>query len=206
MLLLTLLLTLAMIIVAYLMGSISSAILICKMLGLPDPRTTGSNNPGATNVLRISNKLTAATVLFLDILKGTVPVWGAYFLYAHLGLKEPFSLGFIGVAACLGHMYPVFFNFQGGKAVATALGTLLPIGLGLGALLIITWVAVAKLTKYSSLAAIVTVSMAPLYVFLLKPLYVYPTLMLSALIIFRHKDNIIRLLKGTENKISTKIK
>jgi len=196
-----LLLTLAMIIVAYLLGSISSAILICKMLGLPDPRTTGSNNPGATNVLRISNKFTAASVLFLDILKGTVPVWGAYFLQV-----EPLYLGIVGVAACLGHMYPIFFNFQGGKAVATALGTLLPIGLGLGFLLIITWVAVAKLTKYSSLAAIVTVSMAPLYVFLLKPLYVYPTLMLSALIIFRHKGNIVRLLKGTESKISTKIK
>ena len=195
-----LLLTLAMIIVAYLLGSVSSAILVCRMLGLPDPRTTGSNNPGATNVLRISNKITAATVLFFDILKGTMPVWGAYFLQI-----EPIHLGIIGVAACLGHMYPIFFNFQGGKAVATALGTLLPIGLGLGALLIITWVAVAKLTKYSSLAAIVTVSIAPLYVFLLKPLYVYPTLMLSTLIIWRHKDNIVRLFKGTESKISTKI-
>ena len=194
------LLTLAMIIVAYLLGSISSAILVCRILGLPDPRTTGSKNPGATNVLRISNKLTAATVLFLDILKGTIPVWGAYFLQV-----EPIYLGFIGVAACLGHMYPLFFNFQGGKAVATALGTLLPIGLGLGVLLIITWVSVAKLTKYSSLAAIVTVSFAPLYVFLLKPIYVYPTLMLSMLIIWRHKDNISRLLNGKENKISTKI-
>jgi len=195
-----LLLTLAMIIVAYLLGSVSSAILVCRILGLPDPRTTGSNNPGATNVLRISNKVTAATVLFFDILKGTVPVWGAYFLQI-----EPIYLGIIGVAACLGHMYPIFFNFQGGKAVATALGTLLPIGLGLGALLIVTWVAVAKLTKYSSLAAIITVSIAPLYVFLLKPIYVYPTLMLSALIILRHKENIVRLFKGTENKISTKI-
>jgi len=199
-----LLLTLAMIIAAYLIGSISSAILICKMLGLPDPRTTGSHNPGATNVLRISNKLTAATVLFLDVLKGTIPVWGAYFLYANFLEREPLYLGFIGVAACLGHMYPLFFNFQGGKAVATALGTLLPMGFGLGALLILTWIAVAKLTKYSSLAAIVTVSFAPLYVFFLKPLYVYPTLMLSALIIFRHKDNIIRLLKGSESKITTK--
>jgi glycerol-3-phosphate acyltransferase PlsY len=188
-----------MIIVAYLLGSVSSAILVCKVLDLPDPRTTGSNNPGATNVLRISNKLTAATVLFFDILKGTVPVWSAYFLKI-----DALYLGIIGVAACLGHMYPIFFNFQGGKAVATALGTLLPIGLGLGALLIITWVVVAKLTKYSSLAAIVTVSIAPLYVFLLKPIYVYPTLMLSTLIILRHKDNIVRLFKGTENKISTK--
>jgi glycerol-3-phosphate acyltransferase PlsY len=200
-----LLLTIALIIAAYLIGSISSAILICKMLGLPDPRTTGSHNPGATNVLRISNKLTAATVLFLDVIKGTIPVWGAYFLYAYFLEQEPLYLGFIGVAACLGHMYPLFFNFQGGKAVATALGTLLPIGLGLGALLMLTWIAVVKLTKYSSLGAIVTVSLAPLYVFFLKPLYVYPTLMLSALIIFRHKDNIIRLLKGTESKITTKI-
>lgn len=194
-----LLLTLAMIIVAYLLGSVSSAIIVCKMLGLPDPRTTGSNNPGATNVLRISNKMTAATVLFFDILKGTVPVWGAYFLQI-----EPLYLGIIGVSACLGHMYPVFFKFQGGKAVATALGTLLPIGIGLGLLLIATWIFVAKLTKYSSLAAIVTVSLAPLYVFLIKPIYVYPTLMLSTLIILRHRENIVRLLKGTENKISTK--
>ena len=201
-----LLLTLALIIAAYLIGSISSAILICKMLGLPDPRTTGSHNPGATNVLRMSNKLTAATVLFLDVLKGTIPVWGAYFLYGHFLEKDPIYLGLVGVAACLGHMYPLFFNFHGGKAVATALGTLLPIGLGLGALLIVTWVGIAKLTKYSSLAAIVTVSMAPLYVLWLKPLYVYPALMLSALIIFRHKDNIIRLLKGTESKISTNTK
>ena len=195
-----LLLTLTMTIAAYLMGSISSAILVCKFMGLPDPRTTGSKNPGATNVLRMSNKLTAITVLFLDVLKGTIPVWGAYFLQV-----EPLYLGIVGVAACLGHMYPIFFNFKGGKAVATALGTLLPIGFTLGGLLIVTWIAVVKVSKYSSLAAIVTVSLAPLYVFFLKPLYVYPTLMLSALILFRHRENIKRLLKGTESKISHKV-
>ena len=189
-----------MIIAAYLIGSISSAILVCRFSGLPDPRTTGSKNPGATNVLRMSNKFTAATVLFLDILKGTIPVWVAYFLKI-----DSLYLGFIGVAACLGHMYPIFFNFKGGKAVATALGTLLPIGFTLGGLLILTWLCVVKLTKYSSLAAIVTVSLAPMYVFFLKPLYVYPTLMLSALILFRHRDNIKRLLKGTESKITHKI-
>jgi len=189
-----------MIIAAYLIGSISSAILVCKFVGLPDPRTAGSNNPGATNVLRMSNKLTAATVLFLDVLKGTIPVWGAYFLD-----MEPLYLGFIGVAACLGHMYPIFFSFQGGKAVATALGTLLPIGFTLGGLLILTWLLVVKLSKYSSLGAIVTVSLAPLYVYLLKPLYVYPSIMLCALILFRHRDNIKRLLKGTESKINHKI-
>ncbi|MCP4985173.1 MAG: glycerol-3-phosphate 1-O-acyltransferase PlsY [Colwellia sp.] len=194
-----LLLTLIMIIAAYLIGSISSAILVCKFLGLPDPRTTGSKNPGATNVLRMSNKLTAATVLFLDILKGTIPVWGAYFLKV-----EPMYLGVVGVAACLGHMYPIFFDFKGGKAVATALGTLLPIGFTLGGLLILTWVLVVKFSKYSSLAAIVTVSIAPVFVFFLKPLYVYPTLMLSTLIIFRHRENIKRLLNGTENKVTHK--
>jgi len=186
-----------MIIAAYLVGSISSAILLCKLLKLPDPRTIGSNNPGATNVLRISNKCTAALVLAFDILKGTIPVWGAYFL----GL-EPINLGLIALAACLGHMYPIFFNFQGGKAVATALGVMLPIGLDLGGLLILTWISVVYFTRYSSLAAIVTVSLAPFYIWLLKPLYMYPVMMLSVLIIFRHKENIWRLIKGQESKFS----
>ena len=189
--------TIAMILLAYLVGAISSAILICRLLDLPDPRSTGSKNPGATNVLRISNKATAASVLIFDVLKGTLPVWGAYFLGV-----EPIWLGVIGVAACLGHMYPVFFGFQGGKAVATAFGVLLPIGIDLGILLLLTWVIVAKSSRYSSLAAIVTVSLAPLYVWLLKPTYVYPVFMLSGLIVFRHKDNILRLIKGTETKIS----
>jgi glycerol-3-phosphate acyltransferase PlsY len=186
-----------MIICAYLIGSISSAILICRLLQLPDPRTTGSHNPGATNVLRMSNKLTAASVLFFDILKGTIPVWGSYFL----GL-EPVSLGLVAIAACLGHMYPIFFNFKGGKAVATAFGVLLPLGLLLGFCLVATWLVVAKLTRYSSLAAIVTVSLAPLYTYWLKPDYVFPVLMIAMLIIWRHQDNIKRLLNGTESKLS----
>jgi len=186
-----------MIVAAYLIGSISSAILLCKLLKLPDPRTSGSNNPGATNVLRISNKYIAALVLSFDVIKGTIPVWGAYFL----GL-EPINLGLIALAACLGHMYPIFFNFQGGKAVATALGVMLPIGLDLGGLLILTWVSVIYFTRYSSLAAIVTVSLAPFYIWLLKPLYMYPVMMLSVLVIFRHKENIWRLIKGQESKVS----
>lgn len=185
-----------MIILAYLAGSISSAIIICKFQNLPDPRGVGSHNPGATNVLRNTNKITAGLVLFFDIIKGLIPVWSAYFL----GI-EPIYIGFIGVAACLGHMYPIFFGFKGGKAVATAFGVLLPLGFTLAALLIGTWLIVAKLTRYSSLAAIVTVCLAPLYTGLIKPIYVYPVLMLSTLIIFRHRDNIQRLLKGTENKI-----
>jgi len=193
--------TFLIIVLAYLIGSISSAILICKLLKQPDPRTVGSKNPGATNILRMSNVPTAIAVLLFDIIKGTTPVWIAFFL----GI-EPMLLGFIGVAACLGHMYPIFFNFKGGKAVATAFGVLLPIGLSLGALLVTTWLIVAKITRYSSLAAIITVSLAPVYTWLIKPTYVYPVLMLSALIIFRHKENIIRLLNGTENKITSKNK
>ena len=186
-----------MIILAYLLGSISSAVLICKVFNLPDPRTVGSKNPGATNVLRISNKFTASLVLFLDVLKGTIPIWSAYLLDI-----DPIYLGFIGLAACLGHMFPIFFEFSGGKAVATALGVLLPIGLDLGGLLILTWLIVAISTKYSSLAAIVTIALAPLYIWLLKPVYFYPVIMLSVLILIRHKPNIIRLLKGTESKLS----
>lgn len=194
-----LLLTVILIIFAYLLGSISSAILICRLLNLPDPRTQGSQNPGATNVLRISNKRTAVAVLSFDVLKGTIPVWGAYFF----GL-EPIALGAIALAACLGHMYPIFFQFKGGKAVATAFGVLLPIGLDLAGLLVFTWYFVAKTTRYSSLAAIITVSLAPFYTWLLKPLYTYPVIMLSILIIVRHRANLMRLLKGTEPKISTK--
>ncbi|QOL27188.1 glycerol-3-phosphate 1-O-acyltransferase PlsY [Thalassotalea sp. LPB0316] len=188
--------TIIMSVLAYLLASISSAILICQMLNLPDPRTTGSENPGATNVLRISNKPTAAMVLLFDVLKGTIPVWSGYFI----GL-EPVYLGVIAVAACLGHMYPIFFDFKGGKAVATAFGVLLPIGYDLAGLLILTWFFVVKQTRYSSLAAIVTVTLAPIYTYLLKPIYVYPVLMISGLIIFRHKSNIIRLIKGTEPKV-----
>ncbi|MFD1620900.1 glycerol-3-phosphate 1-O-acyltransferase PlsY [Thalassotalea marina] len=194
-----LVLTLAMIVVAYLMGSVSSAILICRLLQLPDPRSKGSGNPGATNVLRIGGKIAALSVLAFDVLKGTIPVWGAYFL----GI-EPIYLGVIAIAACLGHMYPIFFQFKGGKAVATAFGALLPIGLDLGALLVITWFSVAKITKYSSLAAIITVCLAPFYTWLLKPVYTYPVLMLSIIILVRHRHNMARLIQGNEPKITDK--
>ena len=145
-----------MLVLAYLLGSISSAILVSRLFKLPDPRSNGSNNPGATNVYRLGGAVPACLVLVFDILKGTIPVWGAYFLQL-----EPLMLGLIGVAACLGHMFPVFFHFKGGKAVATAFGTLLPIGLLLGGLLISTWVAVVAITRYSSLGALVAVSLAP---------------------------------------------
>ena len=184
------------IVFAYLFGSISSAVLICKLFSLPDPRTTGSNNPGATNVYRIGGKLPAILVLIFDVLKGTIPVYGAYFLKI-----EPLYLGFIAIAACLGHIYPIFFGFKGGKAVATAFGSLLPIGFTLAGLLILTWLGLIWLTGYSSLAAIITVSLAPIFTWFIKPLYVLPVTMLAGLIVFRHRANVIRLLKGTEPKV-----
>ena len=188
-----------MFVLAYLLGSISSAILVSRLFKLLDPRTHGSNNPGATNVYRLGGSLPACLVLVFDILKGTIPVWGAYFLKL-----EPLELGLIAVAACLGHMYPLFFSFKGGKAVATAFGSLLPIGLSLGGLLIGTWLLIVAITRYSSLAALVAVTLAPLYTWWIKPLYTLPVTFITLLIIIRHRTNIVRLFKGEEPKVGTK--
>ncbi|KZN46797.1 glycerol-3-phosphate acyltransferase [Pseudoalteromonas luteoviolacea CPMOR-2] len=184
---------------AYLFGSISSAILISRVFSLPDPRFSGSNNPGATNVLRLGGKLPAALVLIFDVLKGTIPVWGAYFLNI-----EPVWLGAVAVSACLGHIYPIFFHFNGGKAVATAFGALLPIGLSLAGLLILTWLLILWAFRFSSLAAIVTVAAAPLYTWLIKPQYTLPVGFLTVLIIFRHRANISRLMQGKEPRVGKK--
>jgi len=189
-------LSLAMIILAYLGGSISSAVLVCRCYGLPDPRENGSHNPGATNVLRLGGRSAAILVFVCDMSKGTVPVYLAWYLGV-----TPFFLGLIGVAACLGHMYPLFFHFQGGKGVATALGTMLPIGLDMGAMMLTTWVVVLLLSGYSSLAALVAALLAPLYTYWLKPEYTMPVAMLCALVVYRHRENIIRLLNGQEDKI-----
>ncbi|QXO16970.1 glycerol-3-phosphate 1-O-acyltransferase PlsY [Vibrio ostreae] len=192
-------LALIMIISAYLLGSVSSAVLICKMTGLPDPRAVGSHNPGATNVLRIGSKKTAAAVLLCDMLKGTIPVWSAYFL----GI-DALLLGVIAIAACLGHMYPLFFHFKGGKGVATALGAIAPIGLDLTAMIMATWLVIAVLFRYSSLAALVTVLLAPFYTWMVKPHYTLPVAMLCCLIVLRHHQNIKRLISGTEPKVGAK--
>ncbi|MBH0022221.1 glycerol-3-phosphate 1-O-acyltransferase PlsY [Pseudoalteromonas sp. SWXJ133] len=188
-----------MFVLAYLLGSISSAILVSRLFKLPDPRNSGSNNPGATNVYRLGGAFPACLVLVFDILKGTIPVWGAYFLEV-----EPLELGLVAVAACLGHMYPLFFSFKGGKAVATAFGSLLPIGLSLAGLLVCTWLVVVAITRYSSLAALVAVSLAPLYTWLIKPLYTLPVAFITLLIIFRHRTNVIRLFSGDEPKVGAK--
>lgn len=187
---------LGMIIFAYLCGSISSAILVCKLAGLPDPRSQGSGNPGATNVLRIGGKAAAAAVLIFDVAKGMLPVWIAYLLHV-----APLYFGLTAIAACLGHIYPVFFRFRGGKGVATAFGAIAPIGWDLTGLMTGTWLLTVLLSGYSSLGAIVSALIAPFYVWWFKPQFTFPVSMLSCLILLRHHDNIQRLWRGQENKI-----
>ncbi|MGF1762357.1 glycerol-3-phosphate 1-O-acyltransferase PlsY [Aliivibrio kagoshimensis] len=194
-------LALTMIICAYLLGSISSAVLICRLRGLPDPRLSGSNNPGATNVLRMGGRGAAGLVLLCDILKGMIPVWSGYYL----GFN-PFILGMLGVSACLGHMYPLFFHFKGGKGVATALGAMAPIGLDLTGMLFSTWLTTVIVTGYSSLASMSTALLAPLFTWFIKPQYTIPVSMLSCLIVFRHHENIKRFIDGVEPKIWQKKK
>lgn len=192
---------LIMIICAYLLGSVSSAVLICRIFKLPDPRTSGSNNPGATNVLRIGGKLPAFLVLFCDMAKGIIPVWTGYFLDI-----DPVMLGLIGIAACIGHIYPIFFHFKGGKGVATAIGAIAPIGWDLTGMLMGTWLTAVFIFRYSSLAALITALVAPFYTWLIKPQYTLPVAMLCCLIIWRHQENIKRLISGEEPKVGLKKK
>ncbi|MBD1228350.1 glycerol-3-phosphate 1-O-acyltransferase PlsY [Xenorhabdus griffiniae] len=192
---------LGMIIFAYLCGSISSAILICRLAGLPDPRQHGSGNPGATNVLRIGGKWAALAVLVCDVLKGLIPVWLAYKLNV-----SPFYLGITAIAACLGHIYPIFFHFKGGKGVATAFGAIAAIGWDLMGLIAGTWVLTVLLSGYSSLGAIVSALIAPFYVWWFKPEFTFPVAMLSCLVLVRHHDNIQRLWRGQESRIWQKLK
>ena len=189
-------LSLLMVCVAYLVGSVSSAVLISRLFRLPDPRKNGSGNPGATNVLRIGGRFPAVLVLLSDILKGTIPVYSAYFMWI-----PPVALGLIAIAACLGHIYPLYFQFNGGKGVATAFGAMLPIGPSLAGLLIASWAVVVFIWGYSSLGALVSVMLAPVFTWFIKPQYTLPVAMLSILIIFRHRDNIKRLWAGEESKV-----
>lgn len=192
---------LGMIICAYLLGSISSAILICRLAGLPDPRETGSGNLGATNVLRLGGRFAALAVLIADVAKGGLPVWLAY----KLDLAPP-VLGIIAIAACLGHIYPIFFHFQGGKGVATAFGAIAPISWDITGLLSGTWLITLLLTGYSSLAAVITALLAPLYVWWFRPEFTFPVAMLSCLILLRHHENLERLWRGQEPKIWQKFR
>jgi len=190
---------------AYLIGSLSFAVIVSRVMGLNDPRTYGSGNPGATNVLRSGNKPAAVLTLLLDALKGFVPV----FLVSQYG--APFGLGagtvaMVGLAAFLGHLWPVFFRFAGGKGVATAAGVLLGINPWLGLATLATWIIIALFFRYSSLAAIVSAVFAPFYQLLIwggGPAAFAITVM-GLLLLWRHSPNIRKLLKGTESKLGQK--
>ncbi len=195
------------IIVAYLMGSVSFALVTSKLFGLDDPRTYGSGNPGATNVLRTGNKLAALLTLLGDAAKG----WLAFFLAScFAGSFGVSNLGLAGVAlaAFIGHLFPVFSKFQGGKGVATALGVLLGISPMLALFVLLTWIIVAFLTRYSSLSALVAAVLAPVYYGLMfrVDVFFYAICIISALLISRHRKNISNLLSGQESKIGSKKK
>jgi glycerol-3-phosphate acyltransferase PlsY len=194
-------LTSLFIVIAYLLGSLSSAIIICRLAGLPDPRSQGSGNPGATNVLRLAGKKTAALVFVGDAAKGLLPV-----VAAKLAGLSPLGLCGVALAAFIGHLYPVFFRFEGGKGVATALGVWFGISLLIGTALLVTWVAVAALFRMSSLAALISAVTAPLYTLWLLPQQEFAVMAvaLSALLIWRHRSNIRNIARGTEPRIGQK--
>ncbi len=181
---------------AYLFGSISTAIIVCKLMGLPDPRSQGSGNPGATNVLRVGGKKLAAITLAGDSLKGLIPVLFGRWLEA-----PDMTLALVGLAAFLGHLYPVFFGFRGGKGVATLFGVLFGLHWVVGLATVGTWLFVAKILKISSLSALVASLLAPLYVWLIIPSreFIIITALMTLLLYWRHRSNIKRLLRGEED-------
>ena len=198
------------ILLGYLLGSLSFAVIISRIMGLSDPRTYGSKNPGATNVLRSGNRAAAALTLLLDAAKGWLAVMLAEWLGRPYGLQEG-SMALTGLAAFVGHVYPIFFRFAGGKGVATALGVLLGISPLLGLATAATWLLVAWLFRYSSLAALIAALMAPAYYVLGEGLawYINARVMLalsamSVLLLYRHAENISRLVRGTESRMGRK--
>ncbi|MCP4475943.1 MAG: glycerol-3-phosphate 1-O-acyltransferase PlsY [Gammaproteobacteria bacterium] len=191
-------------VIAYLLGSINNAILICFCLKLGDPRKTGSGNPGATNVLRMGHSRAAAIILLSDLLKGLIAVIIGRLFHLH-----GFDLGLVAFASFVGHVYPIFFKFKGGKGVATMLGALLGLSPLLGLAAIVTWLLVAFLSRYSSLAAIVTCVVTPIYTILLpfsSAQFFLPLVALALLLIYRHRPNIERLRRGEEDKIQLRRK
>jgi glycerol-3-phosphate acyltransferase PlsY len=197
--------SLAAIVLAYLIGSLSFAVIVSRVFGLADPRTYGSKNPGATNVLRSGNRAAAVLTLAFDALKGYVPVWLALLLAARFGIGE-WTIGFVGLAAFVGHLWPVFFRFEGGKGVATAAGVLMAFNPWLGLATLATWGIMAAFFRYASLASITAALFAPFYQLLiweLSPL-VLPIVVMSLLLVWRHSGNIRKLLAGTESRLGQK--
>ena len=194
------------VVAAYLIGSLSFAVIVSRVMGLNDPRTYGSGNPGATNVLRSGSKAAAAVTLLLDALKGLVPVLLVKVFGERFGLGDS-TVALVALAAFLGHLYPVFFNFKGGKGVATALGVLLGISGWLGLATALTWLIIAVFFRYSSLAALVASIFAPVYYVLCNGIVwnaetpiTAAIVVMAMLLIWRHRENIQRLIAGKESK------
>jgi len=192
---------------AYLIGSLSFAVLVSRVMGLADPRSYGSQNPGATNVLRSGNKAAAALTLLLDGVKGWMPVWALGRYGSAWGLAEG-TLAMVALAAFAGHVWPVFFRFKGGKGVATAAGVLFGIQPLLGFATLMTWLIVAFFSRYSSLAALASAVFAPAYYFLGHRVVWYAdnrvllaSVVMSAVLIWRHQSNIAKLIRGEESRI-----
>ena len=202
---------LTVVVLAYLLGSLSFAVIVSKFMGLSDPRSYGSKNPGATNVLRSGNKKAAVLTLLFDAVKGWVPVAVVLHFGAAYGLAEGVAAA-AGLAAFLGHLYPVFFKFEGGKGVATALGVLMGVSPLLGLAVAITWLGIAAYFRYSSLAALLAAVLAPVYYAMAAdgPLWDFNGAIFGMLcvmgifLVWRHRDNVNRLLAGTETKLSAK--
>ncbi len=195
------LISFSLILTAYLLGSLASAIIVCRLMGLGDPRLDGSGNPGATNVLRLHGKRPGILALLGDLLKGVIPV----LLARYVGASE-IVIGLTGLAAFIGHLFPVFFGFKGGKGVATLLGVLIATSWLVGLLYAITWIITAKISRYSSLAGVVTAVLAPVYTWLLlpqHPIYTICAAVMSMLLLWRHRQNISKLIAGTESKIGS---
>ena len=188
-------------IASYLLGSVSSAIIICRILGLPDPRTEGSKNPGATNVLRIGGKKVAAFVLIFDGLKGAMPV-----LLGHYFGLSLFELTIILLSAFLGHVFPIYYGFKGGKGVATYLGGLIGLNFFVGLTFSIIWLIVAKVIKVSSIAALTATLLSPIYFYFITTHDVKATLiifLINLFIYFTHRENIRRIMNGEEGVIGS---
>lgn len=200
-------LTIAFVVAAYLLGSVSFAVVTSKAFGIADPRTYGSGNPGATNVLRSGKKAAAALTLLGDAAKG----WLAVFLAIKFAPHDASGLllvALVSLAVFLGHVFPVFLKFKGGKGVATALGVLLALNVWMGLAVFVTWLFMAAVFRYSSLSALVAAMAAPIYAMLyhLRPELVLATAVMSMLLIWRHKSNIQNLMTGKESKIGSKSK
>ena len=185
-----------LIIIGYLLGSLSSAIIVCRLMKLPDPRQEGSGNPGTMNVLRIAGLNPAIFTLLGDVLKGLIAV-----LLARAFGVHGFMLSLVALAAFIGHIFPVFFKFEGGKGVATAIGAILGLSLWAGLITIVAWIVVLAIFRYASLASLVALVVAPICALFAHAGFFIPLVIMLLIVVWRHWGNIQRLMDGTEDKV-----